>query len=190
MSYTRKCGTCILHVWYLCNIHVRCFMYYMCNSYMWRIGFPVFFSHKIPGYFQVVSRSKRPLSRLQCRQFWHQRVDAKCVLKLQEYKICKKPFQQNIEMLYILTSRFYPGFLLNLLFCPGFLMFWNKFQAISGPGQIKFQSPGFPGFTGNPGRTHVIQLYSLYMYYMYTTYMYNTCVSDTCVTHMLYTCNT
>ncbi len=30
----------------------------------WYTGFPVFFSHKIPGYFQVLSRSKRPLSRL------------------------------------------------------------------------------------------------------------------------------
>ncbi len=30
----------------------------------------------------------------------------------------------------------------------------GKFQAISGPGQIKFKSPGFPGSAGN----HVIML--------------------------------
>ncbi len=49
-----------------------------------------------------------------------------------------------------LRSRFYPGFLLNFLFCPSFLTFWDKFQAISGPGQIKLKSPGFPGSAGNP----------------------------------------
>ncbi len=36
------------------------------------------------------------------------------------------------------------------MFCPGFLTFWIKFQAISGPGEIKFKSPGFPGSAGNP----------------------------------------
>ncbi len=36
------------------------------------------------------------------------------------------------------------------MFCPGFLTFWDKFQAISGPGQIKFKSPGFPCLAGNP----------------------------------------
>ncbi len=41
---------------------------------------------------------------------------------------------------------FYRGFLLNFLFCPGFLTFWDKFQAISRPGQLKFKSPAFPGF--------------------------------------------
>ncbi len=47
-------------------------------------------------------------------------------------------------MLYILTfqvlSMFY---LLNFLFCPGFLTFRVKFQAICGLGQIKFKFPGF-----------------------------------------------
>ncbi len=58
----------------------------------------------------------------------------------------KKMAEYNIEILYILTSRFYPGFLLNFLFYPGFLTFLDKFQAISGPGQIKFKFPAFPGF--------------------------------------------
>ncbi len=35
------------------------------------------------------------------------------------------------------------------MFCPGFL-FWDKFQAISGPGQTKCKSPGFPSSAGNP----------------------------------------
>ncbi len=34
--------------------------------------------------------------------------------------------------------------------CPGFVTFWDQFQAISRPGQIIFKSPGFPGFAGNP----------------------------------------
>ncbi len=37
-------------------------------------------------------------------------------------------------------------FWLNFLFCPGFLTFWDKSHAISGPGQIKFKSPDFPHF--------------------------------------------
>ncbi len=37
-------------------------------------------------------------------------------------------------------------FLLNFMFCPGFLTFWDKFHALSGPGQMKFKSPGFPDF--------------------------------------------
>ncbi len=48
--------------------------------------------------------------------------------------------QHNIEILYI--SRFSAKF----LFCPGFLSYWDKFQAISKPGQIKFKSPDFPAF--------------------------------------------
>ncbi len=32
------------------------------------------------------------------------------------------------------------------MFCPGFLTFWDKFQAISRPGQMILKSPGFPGF--------------------------------------------
>ncbi len=61
-------------------------------------------------------------------------VDAKGVLRLQK--------QYNSEMLYILTFQVVWLFLLNFLFCPGFL----NFQAISGPAQIQLQSPGFPGF--------------------------------------------
>ncbi len=40
-----------------------------------------------------------------------------------------------------------PDFMPNFLFCPGFISFWDKFQAISGLGQIKFK---FPGSAGNP----------------------------------------
>ncbi len=64
-----------------------------------------------PGFVQV----KKPFSGLYCKQFWHQKEDAKGVLNSQEYKTWKKLSQHNIEMLYILTfqvlSRFSAKFL-------------------------------------------------------------------------------
>ncbi len=76
---------------------------------------PSFFSQKIPDCLQVLSRSKKPFSKLYCKQFLHQKGDTKGVLKLQEYKTWKKLAQYNIKMLYILTfqvlSRFSAKFL-------------------------------------------------------------------------------
>ncbi len=75
------------------------------------------------------------------------------------------PGQYNIEMLYILTFQVLSMFsaklcfLLNVLFCPGFLTFWDKFQVISGPGQIIFKSAGCPGFKDVLGTLIKIQVY-------------------------------
>ncbi len=50
--------------------------------------------------------------------------------------------QYNIDILYILTFQ-----VLSRFSCLArFSHFRDKFQAISGSGQIKFKSPGFPGF--------------------------------------------
>ncbi len=68
-------------------------------------------------------------------------IYTKGILNLQQSKTWKKLSQYNIEIWYILTFQ-----VLSKLFCPGFLTFWDKFQPISGNGQIKFKSPGFPGF--------------------------------------------
>ncbi len=69
--------------------------------------YTVCLSHKLPGYLQVLSRSKRSFSRLQCGQFWYQKADTKDVLNSQEYKMWKKLSQYNIEILYILTRALY-----------------------------------------------------------------------------------
>ncbi len=53
-------------------------------------------------------------------------------------------------MLYILTFQILSMFSAKFYVLSRFLMFWDKFQAISGPGQIKCKSPGFPGSAGNP----------------------------------------
>ncbi len=70
------------------NIIIRQFLlnYKVCTT-----GFPLFISHKIPGYLQVLSRWRW--------QFWHQRTDAKGIIKLQKNKTWKKMSQYNIEML-------------------------------------------------------------------------------------------
>ncbi len=46
----------------------------------------------IPGYLQVLSMSKRPFSRLYCKQFLHHKADAKGILKSHEYKDGKNCF--------------------------------------------------------------------------------------------------
>ncbi len=51
---------------------------------------PNIFSHKITGYFQILSRSKKLLSVILCGQFWHQKADTKGILKSQENKTWKK----------------------------------------------------------------------------------------------------
>ncbi len=66
-------------------------------------GSQFFFSQNIPGYLQILSRSKKPFSRLYFKQFLHQKEDAKGVQNSQKYKTWKQLPQYNIEMLYILT---------------------------------------------------------------------------------------
>ncbi len=94
--------------------------------------------------FQVISRcypgKKKHFPGYMANNFLHQKADAKGVLKSQVYKTWKKISQYNT------------GFLLNFLFCPGFLTFWDQFQATSGHGQILFKSPDFQGFQ-NPLET-------------------------------------
>ncbi len=58
--------------------------------------------------------------------------------------------QYNINILHILTFQVLSRFSANFLVLSRFSHFWAKFQAISGPGQIKFKSPGIPGSAGNP----------------------------------------
>ncbi len=87
--------------------------------------------------FKVISRfcpGKKSHSPgfVRCRQFWHQR---------QTLRRSKIPGAQNnsclniIEMLHILIFR-----VLSMFCAP----FWTNSRSISGPGQIKFKSPGFP----------------------------------------------
>ncbi len=54
---------------------------------------------RVPIKFQVML--KRLFSRLYCENFFHQKVDNKDVLKLQEYKTWEKLPEYNIQMLYI-----------------------------------------------------------------------------------------
>ncbi len=106
-------------------------------------GFPVF-SHTIPGYLQV---------KIAILQILVQTPKRRCqrhskIVEAQNLK--KNCFNIKSKCCISKHSRFYPCFLLNFLFCPGFCNFGGKFQAISGPGKIKLKYPGFPGSTGNP----------------------------------------
>ncbi len=70
--------------------------------------------------------SKKPFSRLYCKQFLYQNSDAKGVLKSQELKTWKTLSQnniENIEMLYILTFQVLSRFSVNFLFFQFFLTF-------------------------------------------------------------------
>ncbi len=67
--------------------------------------------------------------------------------KIAEAQNLEKVFQYNIEMLYILTFHVLSMFSAKKKqFCARFCMFWGTFQAISRPEQLKFKTPGFPGF--------------------------------------------
>ncbi len=119
--------------------------------------FPVCFSQNIPGYLQVLYKSKKPFSRLYCRQFWHQKAaDTKGIIKSQEYKTWKLLSQYNIKILYILTfqvlSMFSAKFLVLSRFShflgqiPGYFWTWTDNIQI-------FWFFRFPGSTGNPAMT-------------------------------------
>ncbi len=60
--------------------------------------------------------------------------------------------QYNIELLHILKFQVLSRFSAKCLIFSRFAHVLDiKFQAISGPGEIKFKSPGFAGFqSGNP----------------------------------------
>ncbi len=91
---------------------------------------PSFLSQNIPGYLHVLSRSKKPFSRLYYKKKLHQNADAKGVLKSQEQKTRKTLSQynsENIEMLYILTFQVLSRFSAkNFLFCSGFTFWANS----------------------------------------------------------------
>ncbi len=113
-------------------------------------GFSIF-SHNILSYLPVLSRSKWTLSRFWSRQFLVWKTDAKGILRLQKHKTWNKLFQYNIQMLYILSFQVLFIFPTKVLVLFRFSHFYfggerGKFQPISGPGQIKFKSSGFPGF--------------------------------------------
>ncbi len=108
------CLFCINLVILLCVIQFFrdgpiCFCLY--NGDVKISGFPVFLTKKI----QVLSRSKKPFSRLYCEQCLHQKADAKDVLKSMEYKTWKKLSQYNIKMLYILTFQVLSSFFAKFL---------------------------------------------------------------------------
>ncbi len=140
------------------------------SCYTW-IQCSHFFNQNIPGYLQVSSRSTLPFSRFLWGQLCHQTVYANSILKLQELKTWKILSQYNTEMLYILTFQVLSMFSAKCLVLSRFSHFWDKFQAISGGGQIKLKSPGFPGSTRNPvNRFHCknkIHFLKSELHYMY-----------------------
>ncbi len=70
---------------------------------------PSFFSHKIPGYFQVLSTSKWPFSMFYCDQFWY------LLKEMNENETRKKNSPYNIDM-YILTFQVLSMFSVKISF--------------------------------------------------------------------------
>ncbi len=103
-----------------------------------------FSSHNIAGYLQVLYKSKWPFSSFSCAQFWHEKGDAKGILKLQKHKTWNKLYILTVHVLSMFSAQFF--FYMSRLFFTAL----GKFQAISWPGLIKLKSPGFPGSAGNP----------------------------------------
>ncbi len=60
----------------------------------------------------------------------------------------------------------------NFVFCPGFLTFWDKFQAISGPGQIKSQTPSFQVLLGTLSKDLTSIVYPNVSISFIQTYLY------------------
>ncbi len=106
--------------------------------------------------FKVLSRSKKAIL-----QVLAQTIFAPKGRSQKHFKIAgvHNLSQYNIEMLCIFNNPgFCPCFLLNFLFCPGFLTVLGKFQAISGPGQIQFICPGFQVALGTLERVTVVRV--------------------------------
>ncbi len=109
------------------------------------IRLPRFFSHTIPGYLQVLSKSKRPILAPKGRHQRHSKI-----VGVQNFKTL---FHYNIEMLCILTfqvlSRFSIKFLVWSRFSHllgqilGYFWTWTNKMQIS-------RFSWFPGSTGNP----------------------------------------